>query len=280
MDKVEQDLEVIGSRDGSKGIIGSGENVILAPSGSDDTKPISVTLSGERRAVKGLGVFSPKRIIGKQFGDLIRVGPHKYVIRKKTLPLILASYKRCAQVISLKDSVHMVGELGIGEGSKVLEVGVGSGFMTSVLLWFTGDGKVTSIEKRRDFGDIASKNIASVELDNSWDMVIGDAKELLADKKWLKDRRIDEHHHCIVDMPDPWNIVTLLKNALKTDSGIAFYIPTYNQLERTIAELKNNDFCNIRCRELLLRDINTGRDRIRPATQMLGHTAFLLFSYV
>jgi tRNA (adenine57-N1/adenine58-N1)-methyltransferase len=51
-----------------------------------------------------------------------------------------------------------------------------------------------------------------------------------------------------------------------------------NQLEKSAAELNQNNFIDIDCVELLIRNIEAREGMSRPAMRMVGHTTYLIFA--
>lgn len=217
-----------------------------------------------------MGIFDPRTLIGEGYGRRISIGPHGFSILRPELPLLHLAFERKAQTIGLKDSMNIVGELGIRNGSKVLEIGVGSGFMTSVLLWFCGsEGRVVSYEIRKDFAEVARNNITAAGLEEGWSLFIRSGEEL--------DVPVNNFHSGVVDIPEPWTMIDGLGRAIRPGGRIAIYVPTYNQMEHTLSALRNSVFGERGAREIIKRDITTSEKAIRPEFNMLGHTGFLLF---
>jgi tRNA (adenine57-N1/adenine58-N1)-methyltransferase len=55
-------------------------------------------------------------------------------------------------------------------------------------------------------------------------------------------------------------------------------IPTFNQVEKTIMALRQNQYAFIEVCELLLRFYKPEPGRIRPTDRMVAHTGFLVFA--
>lgn len=250
---------------------------------SNNENTVFVRASGERKNIGGLGVFSPERLVGMCYGDRLSFGPRTFLIRFPTLSLLHQVFRRKAQVIMLKDAYEIVGELGITNGSRLLEIGVGSGFMTSVLLWFCGGkGSVVSYEIRPDFARVARKNICMAGLERNWDLRVADAREVfdVSERgRGARPRLTDVFDGIVVDIPDPWSVLPGITSVLVRGGQIAFYIPTFNQLERTIDEMKTSGFHSICAREIWCRNMKTSPGKIRPESAMVAHTGFLLFGF-
>ncbi|MDP6155025.1 MAG: hypothetical protein QGH39_09535 [Candidatus Thermoplasmatota archaeon] len=223
-----------------------------------------------RKRISQIGVFNTSSLVGREYGDTQRLGPNIFTILKPTLPLLHRAFRRKAQVITLKDAITIVGELGIRSGSNVLEVGVGSGFMTAVLLWFIGSGgELISYERRKDFAEIAEENIRSAALDGNWSLKVSPGEEI--DEK-------DRFDCAVVDVPEPWSLMENVGNALLRGGKAAFYMPTYNQFETCLRAFGDAGLSKTGAREVLVRDMTTTEGSIRPCFDMLGHTGFLLFA--
>jgi tRNA (adenine57-N1/adenine58-N1)-methyltransferase len=51
-----------------------------------------------------------------------------------------------------------------------------------------------------------------------------------------------------------------------------------NQAEKTAIALKENNFTDIECVEILIRNIEAREGMSRPAMRMIGHTTYLIFA--
>ena len=223
-----------------------------------------------RKRISQIGVFDTSSLVGREYGDTLKIGPHIFTILRPTLPLLHRAFRRKAQVIMLKDAMMIVGELGIRCGSRVLEVGVGSGFMSAVLLWFIGPGgELVSYERRRDFAEVAEENVRLAGLRENWELKVRPGEEM--DEKNIFDC-------AVVDVPEPWILMENIGNALMRGGKAAFYVPTYNQFETCLGAFRDAGFSRIGAREVLVRDMTTTEGSIRPCFDMLGHTGFLLFA--
>ncbi len=79
-------------------------------------------------------------------------------------------------------------------------------------------------------------------------------------------------------MASPEEIIPHAFRALKSSGTITIFVPTYNQIDRTYHELKDFDFGDIKCLELIERDFQLKANAIRPRTRIIGHTGFLIFA--
>ncbi len=198
----------------------------------------------------------------------MKIGLHEYTITKSNLYDYMSTIKRKAQVIGIKDASYIIARCGIRNGFRVVEGGAGSGSLTTALLYFTyPDGHVYTYELRKDFADIARKNVERLPYKN-WTLKIGDIT------KDVKERDVDAF---IVDIPEPWGVVEIAKKSLHQGGCFCSYVPTYNQMERVYHSLENEEFIDLEATEIIKRDMHIGKLGTRPENIEVGHTGFLIF---
>jgi tRNA (adenine57-N1/adenine58-N1)-methyltransferase len=81
-----------------------------------------------------------------------------------------------------------------------------------------------------------------------------------------------------LDVPNPYDYTAQVRAALKPGGYLCCLIPTFNQVERTIMALRQNQYAFIEVCELLLRFYKPEPGRIRPTDRMVAHTGFLVFA--
>ncbi len=249
----------------------------------DRVKPGSEVLlfvvSGERRrgylfkAVEAAvystfaGVVSGNDLIGVRWGSKLALQRGvAYVLPPNRYDLMTYGLKRLTQVIYPKDQGFIVAISGIGPGMKVLEAGVGSGFLTAALATAVGcEGKVIGYDVRPDAVEVASHNLRRLGLDKCVDLRVGDVKAGVPDKG------LDA---VFLDMPDPWDALEALRDNVRLGGVAVVFVPTYNQLEKLL-RVDGKGWLFISAYELLLREIEVKRGAVRPAPQMIGHTGFI-----
>ncbi len=218
------------------------------------------------------GFIKHSEIIGKPYGSTIKtsLGVKAYILK----PLhhdLLHGYKRVTQVIYPKDSSLMIYLSGIGPGSRVVEAGIGTGFLATYIAHIIGDsGRLYAYDIREDFLETARRNL---ELAGLVHRVVFKHKDIR--------EGIDEHgvDAVFLDMPDPWNVVEHAYNALKPSAPIIVYVPTINQVERTVLTLRRHrGFIDINAYETLYRDYVVEEGAVRPYTLMIGHTGYIVYA--
>ncbi len=219
------------------------------------------------------GVAKHDDFLGKPFGSSVRLsaGFSAYVLKPLLIDYLEKGFDRRTQVLYPKDMGLILLLLGVGPGSRVLEAGIGSGFMTSVLANVVRpDGKVYAYEVREEFARIALRNLKRLGLDRFVEVKIRDIRE------GVDERGLDA---AILDMPDPWDALEVVHEALKPSAPAVFFLPTASQVDKLLAKLiEFGGFVDIRVFETLLREYRPVPGALRPETTMVGHTGYIVFA--
>ncbi len=214
-----------------------------------------------------LSTIELDKIVGLPFGSRVNFGVD-YLFLKPTLEDVIMKYRRLTQIIYQKDAGYILVKLGIGPGMMVLEMGTGSGALTSYLAnSIRPDGKVISYDINEKFVNMAKENIKKASLEN-----------------WIEFRKYEgslpeaEFDAAFVDLGDPWVYTDKIWSSLKPSSPVGFLLPTVDQLEKLDSALKSSGFWIDETVELLLRRMVVADGRTRPSGIMVGHTAYLTFA--
>ena len=180
---------------------------------------------------------------------------------------------RGATIVYPKDAAMIVGVADIYPGARVLEAGVGSGALTLSLLRAVGsEGSVHSVERRQDFADNASANIANYfgELPKNWKLDVGS----------VQDQNFEgEFDRVILDMLAPWECVAMAAKVLRPGGVFLAYVATTTQLSSTAEALKEDGhFTEPESSETIVRGWHHEGLAVRPQQRMIGHTGFLIQS--
>jgi len=180
----------------------------------------------------------------------------------------MRGFKRGTQIVYPKDAAYIALHVGIGPGSRVVEAGTGSGALTAVLAHFVKPtGRVYTYEVRREFLEIAKRNLKRAGLDEYVEFKLKDIR------KGIDEQDLDA---VVLDMPDPWNVAPLAYEALSSGGAIACFVPTVNQMEKVAAALAKTGFIKIDAVELLERHYKAVLGETRPLSMMIGHTGFII----
>lgn len=208
-------------------------------------------------------------IIGKPEGIKLFTSLNKpaWVFRPLISDLLM-SVKRVTTITYPKDLGYIILKMGISSGKKVLEAGTGSGALTMVLAYFVSpSGKVISYEKRLEFSEEARKNIQRANLENFVELKVGDISKGVIEKNF---------DSCILDLPEPWETLISVSQALRPGGSLAIFLPTVDQIEKTIIKIKAFPFLKPEVTEILIRTWDVKSNATRPDFQMIGHTGFLI----
>jgi tRNA (adenine57-N1/adenine58-N1)-methyltransferase len=210
----------------------------------------------------------PRRL---RFGDRIEThkGKSLFVLRPRT-PDLSMRVKRTTTIIYPKDAAYILHETGVRSGSKVIEVGTGSGSLTLSLASVVGPyGKVHSFERRPEFTENARKNVERTGLSRRVRFEVRDVE-----KEGFGMTGADV---AILDVPEPWTLVPHAWDALQGGGSLASLSPSVEQVQQTVQALRTG-FVRVRCIELLERELLV-RDRgTRPRERMVSHTGYLVFA--
>jgi len=221
----------------------------------------------EMSEIKGIGVVDSERLMKEPFGSKIEISGKVYMILEASLLDILANIKRGPQWIMAKDSAQILVGCGIGPGSKVLEIGTGSGALTIVLAYYVGpEGKVVTYEYNEKNARLASRNLDQAGLTHIVEINVGEAADC---------NSVGEFDTVVMDVPQPWDLLDISCKALKPSGHFCAYVPTMNQVEQTIRALRESGFIETRAVENLQREIVVGKGGTRPSFEMLGHTGYI-----
>jgi tRNA (adenine57-N1/adenine58-N1)-methyltransferase len=219
---------------------------------------------------KGIGVFNPTSLVGKQYGKEYEIGNKRFWLFKPSLQDKLLGIKRKAQIILPKDSAHIIMNCSISSGQKVLEIGIGSGSLTIALAnAIAPNGKVISYDNREDFIKHAMKNLEMAGLDK---YVITKLKDI---SDGIVEKELDA---VIIDIPNPWDGVGHAWKALKAGGYFCAYSPLISQVEKTVKEIKKHSFIDVKTLENIQREMIVSERGTRPSFEMLGHTGYLTFA--
>jgi tRNA (adenine57-N1/adenine58-N1)-methyltransferase len=243
-----------------------GETVYLADRSG---KRIWLKVSYEMLKIASLGTVDGNRFRELDDGSHISIiGKDYFVFRPGTVEL-MESLDRGAQIIIPKDAATIIMNCDVTAGSTVLEVGAGSGGLTTALLNAVAPtGSVHTIEFREENAKLALKNVKRTGLDSYWKYTIGDARDTKVDI--LADA-------LIMDMPDPWSALDNLFGNLRPGGRVCSYVPNMNQAERIFTALVEKGFAEVYALENIQRGLEVHPGGVRPSFEMLGHTGYLIF---
>jgi tRNA (adenine57-N1/adenine58-N1)-methyltransferase len=192
-----------------------------------------------------------------------------FTIFQPTLRDLLLHIRRQSQIIFPKDIGYIILRLSAGPGKRVLEVGTGSGALTTALAWMVGDsGQVTSYDRRKDMQDLARQNLARLGLEQRVNFILRDVEQGLEP---------DQFQAAFTDVPNPERLLPMLKTVLDSGAVLGAILPTMNQVDRLLESAPDLGFMFPEVMEILMRSYKTTPGRLRPLDRMVAHTGYLVF---
>mgnify|MGYP001773140873 CR=1 FL=1 len=250
--------------------INEGQNVlIIADNNAGRRKLYLFKVSSKQSYSTFLGNIQGKEILERNFGEFIQLGKGKiYLIEPSLYDIIMYELKRKSQVIYPKDSGYIASVSGIRNGMKVMEAGIGSGFLTiEILRHICPDGKLYAYEIRQDMIEIAMKNLEKTGFTNCVTINNQDVREGINEK---------DFDATFLDMADPWNALNKIHDSLKTSSPVIVFVPTVNQIEKVLSNVDMNKYVIQEISELIKREWEPRKEAIRPSIRTIGHTGFII----
>jgi tRNA (adenine57-N1/adenine58-N1)-methyltransferase catalytic subunit len=218
-----------------------------------------------------LGIIDVSSIIGMEYGSAIRTTEGKLIfLMEPTIHDFIMKSERKTQIVYPKDLGYIVARTGLKNGSKVLEVGTGSGalatFMASIV---KPDGHIYTFDVNSEFMEIAKRNLEKAGMAQYVTMHQHDLHQ------GVDIRNVDV---ATVDLGDPWTVIDQVYDTLKGGGAFVAICPTMNQIEKTTTQLKKSGYADIDCVELMIRNMEAREGMTRPSMRMIGHTTYLVFA--
>ena len=220
-----------------------------------------------------IGVIKHSDAIGKEYGSRVNTNKDKYVyLLKPTMYDYVMKIQHGTQIVYPKDLGYIVARAGIGSGQKILEIGTGSGSLTSFIANMVKPrGHVYTFDVNENFMKIAEKNIKKAGVSK---YVTQHNLDLKTRKKMpLKDIDV-----ALIDLGDPWTVIPQVRQMLKGSGAVFAICPTMNQLEKLTMAFVENEFTDIESTEHILRTIEAREGKTRHSFQGIGHTTYLCFA--
>ena len=217
-----------------------------------------------------LGIVKADVLDNAQIGDEVKSHlDHSFKIIKPNVNDFIDLMDRRCSILINKDIGTVLVHTGLGAGSRVVDAGTGAGAIALHFANVVGEkGHVFTYEIRKDFAEVAKKNIDSFGIDNV-DVKNRDIKE-----------GIDEDNIDLIflDLPKPYEIFEDVYDSLNLGGYLVVYSPYVNQAEISYRVAKKLNFYNIEILETLERGMEVKQNGTRPKTRMVGHSGYLLFA--
>jgi len=239
----------------------------------NSTKKWLAQISKNKELHTHIGVISHSDAIGKEYGSKLITNKDKYVyLLEPTVHDFIMKIQHGTQIVYPKDLGYIAARAGLTSGQKVVEIGTGSGSLTSFVASIVKPrGHVYTFDVDEGFMKIAKKNIEKIGLIKYVSM-----KKL--DLKVTKKMPVKDADLVLIDLGDPWTVIPQARKMLKGSGGIFAICPTMNQLEKLTASFVDNEFTDIECTEHIIRTIEAREGKTRHSFQGIGHTTYLAYA--
>jgi tRNA (adenine57-N1/adenine58-N1)-methyltransferase len=239
----------------------------------NDSKKWLMKASKKQQFHTHVGVINHKDVIGKEFGSTIKTNKGKYIyLFEPTIHDYIMKSQRSTQIVYPKDLGYIAARTGLQSGQKVVEIGTGSGSLTTFLASIVKPrGHVYTFDVEPNFMEIARKNIEKANVAKFVTMENLDIKS-------VKKVPIIDADMVVVDLGDPWSVVPQARKMLKGSGAFVAICPTMNQLEKLATALNENDFYDIECTEQIVRTIEAREGKTRHSFRSIGHTTYVAFA--
>jgi tRNA (adenine57-N1/adenine58-N1)-methyltransferase len=222
------------------------------------------------------GILSHDLVIGAPDASVVTSSNGiEYLALRPLLTDFVMSMPRGAAIVYPKDAAQILAQADIFPGAKVVEAGVGSGALSLWLLRAIGStGYLNSFERRQEFADVATGNVASFlgAAPANWTVTVGDLVESLPGT--VEPGTVDR---VVLDMLAPWECLDVTADALTPGGVLICYIATVTQLSRVAEALRRTgNFTEPQSSETMVRTWHVEGLAVRPDHRMIGHTGFLL----
>ena len=247
-----------------EGPLEAGDQVLLV---LEDGKTFLIRLAPGRRHSTHRGAIDHNDLIGRPWGSRLRTlsGREVLALRPTWLDRMMKVHRR-TNIMYPKDVAQLLAGLDIGPGSRVVEIGCGSGAMSQALARaISPGGRLYSYDRRPEFLDLAASNCIASGVADVIEFRSREPEDPL-------EPRVDA---VFCDIPEPWVELPVIFDALRGSGRFAAGVPTYNQVERLAAALHGQGFGMVETVEILIREILARPGRTRPAHRMIGHTQLL-----
>ncbi|MFT3895378.1 MAG: tRNA (adenine-N1)-methyltransferase [Anaerolineales bacterium] len=217
------------------------------------------------------GILKHDDLIGKPWGSQVfsHINAPFYLLQPSLADLV-NELPRTTQILYPKDIGYILVTMGVGPGQKVMEAGTGSGSMTTSLAYAVGsEGRVITYEIKPDVQNLARKNLTRFGLESRVDFKLRNIEEGFDET---------DADSFFLDVPNPYDYTAQVRAALKPGGYLCCLIPTFNQVDKTLLSLRQNNYAFIEVCEILLRFYKPEPGRIRPTDRMVAHTGFLVFA--
>ena len=217
-----------------------------------------------------IGRLAHDDLIGRTVGGWFRTDKgHTLLAVRPTLGDFVREMPRGPQIIYPKDLGNIINLADVFPGATVVEGGLGSGALTTALLRAVGPrGRVITYEVDESVVPKALRNVETFIPDPSnLTITIADVY------RGIEEREVDR---VVLDVPEPWEAVKTVGDALVMGGVLLSFVPTILQVHQLVLALEQDTrFQLVQTVETLLRSWHVTQRSVRPDHRMVAHSGFL-----
>ena len=225
-----------------------------------------VDLDSKVTEIKDFGSFPTEILHNHELNTEFELFDKKAKIVNSVQSDLQSNLKRGPQIISPKDIAWIIYKSGISSGQTVIEAGSGSGALTLALTQAVApNGRVVTFENNSKHFKIAKRNVSM----SPWSEIVDIKEQELNDNT-----EIIPATSIVLDLPNPWDIISWAQKSLRIGGFLISYLPTVNQVQKLIESLEG--WQEIEIIETIQRTWQSKQNALRPQSNMLGHTGFIV----
>lgn len=240
----------------------------------DPKRKIAVKLVREGITGFDKGFVRHDEIVSRSFGEYVLTSHgHKAYLLEPLLIDYSSLVTRKTQIVYPKDASLIIYLASVKPGSTIIEAGVGSGHLTTVLASIVGEtGRIYGFDINENSLKITRRNLEKLGLEKRVELRLHDIRQ---------DPGLRGADAVIYDIPDPWNALETTISVLKPSHPMVAFLPTMNQVEKTVIAMKKTGcFVDVHVYETMLREIKVEEGAVRPHSTAITHTGYLVFGRV
>ncbi|MCE4603874.1 MAG: methyltransferase domain-containing protein [Aeropyrum sp.] len=254
------------------GVIDTGcPALLLAESKSGEVRQYYVKIDSGTTYTTIAGIVRGPDIVGREWGFTVegRLG-RVAILKPSPVELMEGFYERRTQVIYPKDLGFMLLVSGVTPRSRVLEAGVGSGFLTTALaLVLCPEGQIIGLDLKRENLEAVKRNLRMVGFDRCVRLMEGDVKSMELE------RLVGAVDAAFLDIPDPWEALPSLSKVVKPGGSLTAFIPTSSQLDKLLKAI-TRDWLVQSAWETMARSMSMVEDAVRPSEWVANFTGYIV----
>ncbi len=150
--------------------------------------------------------------------------------------------------------------------SLIFDAGTGSGLLAAYLAYFNKYGEVITVEKRKEFAEVARRNFKLAKLKN--------IHQIVGDALFVADGFKKEFDLVVLDMKDDVEFIPKAKQILKNSGYVVVYNPYIEAARKVYEAMIKHGFKELEAFEILRIDLDVKRIGTRTATKV-WHTGYI-----